>query len=78
MELKWLEDFLSLAGTRNFSCAENVPLAIAINTEKARLELIISTILVEIRRIFDHKISLFSGIEFNVDKDRYLNGLLTL
>ena len=54
--------------------AENIPLARAINTEKARSELIIANILVEVRKIFEHKISLFSGIEFNVDKDNNLNG----
>jgi hypothetical protein len=53
---------------------ENVPLARAINTEKARSELIISTILVEVRKILNRKISLFSGIEFNVDKEKGLNG----
>ncbi|HBC40737.1 MAG TPA: hypothetical protein DCZ88_02230 [Pseudanabaena sp.] len=54
--------------------AENVPLARAINTEKARSELIIANILVELRKILQHKISLFSGIEFNVDKNKGLNG----
>lgn len=54
--------------------SENIPLARAINTEKARSELIIANILVEVRKIFNHKISLFSGIEFNVDKDKNLNG----
>ncbi|MEM9275526.1 MAG: hypothetical protein AAGA80_21545 [Cyanobacteria bacterium P01_F01_bin.143] len=54
--------------------AENVPLARAINTEKARSELIIANILVEVRKIFKHRISLFSGIEFNVDKENNLNG----
>lgn len=54
--------------------AENVPLARAINTEKARSELIIANILVELRKILHHKISLFSGIEFNVDKEKGLNG----
>jgi hypothetical protein len=54
--------------------AENVPLARAINTEKARSELIIANILVESRKILQHKISLFSGIEFNVDKEKGLNG----
>jgi hypothetical protein len=44
---------------------ENVPLARAINTEKARSELIIATILVEARKMLNHQISLFSGIEFN-------------
>ncbi len=53
---------------------ENVPLARAINTEKARSELIIANILVELRKIFKHQISLFSGIEFNVDKEKGLNG----
>ncbi len=53
---------------------ENIPLATSINTEKARSELIISPILVELRRIFDRKISLFSGIELNVDKEKELNG----
>lgn len=53
---------------------ENIPLARAINTEKARSELIIANILVETRRMLGHKISLFSGIEFNVDKAKGLNG----
>ncbi len=51
-----------------------MPLATAINTEKARSELIISPVLVELRKVFDRRISLFSGIEFNVDKDQELNG----
>jgi hypothetical protein len=53
---------------------EHIPLAISINTEKARSELIISNILVELRRRFKHKVSLFSGVELNVDKERELNG----
>jgi len=53
---------------------EHVPLAISINTEKARSELIIANILVEVRRRFKHKISLFSGVEFNVDKEKDLDG----
>ncbi|CAK8725779.1 hypothetical protein H206_00072 [Candidatus Electrothrix aarhusensis] len=53
---------------------ENVPLARAINTEKARSELIIANILVELRKILKHQISLFSGIEFNVDRKKGLNG----
>jgi hypothetical protein len=57
----------------------NVPLALAINTEKARSELIIINILLELKEKFSDKISLFSGIEFsgidfNVDKDKGLNG----
>jgi len=52
----------------------NVPLALAINTEKARSELIIINILLEIKEQFSDKISLFSGIDFNVDKEKGLNG----
>lgn len=54
--------------------AENIPLARAINTEKARSELLIAPMLVELRKSLQHRISLFSGIEFNVDRDRNLNG----
>ena len=53
---------------------ENIPLARAINTEKARSELIITNILLEVRRLLEHKVSLFSGIEFNVDREKNLNG----
>lgn len=53
---------------------ENVSLATSINTEKARSELIIAPMLVEIRKIVDRKVSLFSGIEFNVDKEKDLSG----
>lgn len=52
----------------------NVPLALSINTEKARSELIIINILLEVKEKLAEKISLFSGIDFNVDKDRGLNG----
>ncbi len=53
---------------------ENVPLAVSINTEKARSELIIAPMLVEVRKILDRKISLFSGIELNVDEEKDLSG----
>lgn len=52
----------------------NIPLALAINTEKARSELIIINILLEIREKFPNQVSLFSGIDFNIDKDRGLTG----
>ncbi len=52
----------------------NVSLALAINTEKARSELIIINILLEIKEIFPDAISLFSGTDFNVDKERGLTG----
>lgn len=52
----------------------NVPLALAVGTEKFRSELIIANILLEIRRILNDKISLFSGINLEVDKQQDLNG----
>jgi len=52
----------------------NVPLAMAIGTEKARSEMIIANILIEIKKIMDEKISLFSGVNFDVDRDKSLNG----
>jgi len=55
--------------------AYNVPLAISINTEKARSELIVTPILVEMLKRFDPQLSMFSGIEFNVDKEKGLNGV---
>ena len=54
--------------------AENVPLALANNTEKARSELIIMPVLLALRKLESKQISLFSGIEFNVDEERELNG----
>ncbi|HRX72134.1 MAG: hypothetical protein KDJ22_06010 [Candidatus Competibacteraceae bacterium] len=53
---------------------ENIPLALNINTEKARSELMIAPVLVETRKMLDRKISLFSGIEFNVDESLNLTG----
>jgi hypothetical protein len=54
---------------------ENVDLAVAINTEKARSELIIAPVLLEIRRQLNAQISLFSGTDFTVDSDRGLSGV---
>jgi hypothetical protein len=54
---------------------DNIPLAVAIGTEKARSELIVAPILVALRKHFHHKISLFSGVEFNIDSERGLNGI---
>ena len=54
---------------------ENVPLALSINTEKARSDLIIAPVLVELRKALHHQVSLFSGIELNVDPQKSLNGV---
>ena len=47
----------------------NVPLAFAIGTEKAKSELIVAFVLVELREHFERRISFFSGIDFNVDAE---------
>ena len=61
---------------------EYLPLARAISTEKAKSELLVIPILVEIRKILSRKISLFSGSLFNVDISLgltgYVNFLITL
>ncbi|MGK7890531.1 MAG: hypothetical protein AB4042_14465 [Leptolyngbyaceae cyanobacterium] len=54
--------------------AENIPLALEIDTEKARSELIIAPILVELRKQFNRQISFFSGIDFSVEKSKGLAG----
>ncbi len=53
---------------------ENVPLALSISTEKARSELIIINLFIELRKKYHHKISLFSGVKFDVDSEKNLNG----
>ncbi|MEM7553177.1 MAG: hypothetical protein AAF378_03600 [Cyanobacteria bacterium P01_A01_bin.84] len=53
---------------------EYLPLARAISTEKAKSELLVIPILVEIRKILSRKISLFSGSLFNVDVMKGLTG----
>lgn len=54
---------------------ENIPLATAIGTEKARSEMIITPILLEVRRQMHRQISLFSGVEFSVDPNQGLRGI---
>jgi len=53
---------------------ENIHLALAINTEKARSEFIIAYVLSEIKYQLKDRISLFSGVDFDVDKEKNLNG----
>jgi hypothetical protein len=58
----------------NLIFPEHLPLVTAINTEKARSELIIMPVLIEVKRYFKYQISLFSGSEFNVDAAEGLEG----
>jgi hypothetical protein len=53
---------------------DNLPLALASNTEKSRSEMIIAPILIDLRKHFTNQISIFSGINFNVDPTKGLNG----
>lgn len=55
--------------------ARNIPLALAVGTEKVKSELIVANVLVELREQLEHRISFFSGIEFNVDADADLTGV---
>ncbi len=54
--------------------AYNTPLALEIATEKARSEMIITPILIELKQQFESQISLFSGKEFNIDTQQGLIG----
>jgi hypothetical protein len=62
---EWLRDHLS----------QYVPLALAVGTEKARSELLITPVLVETHRQLHYGFSFFSGVEFNVDMARGLRGV---
>lgn len=70
------------AGASPVKCSEylaetlqyNVPLALASNSEKARSEMIIAPILIEVRKQLQSSLSLFSGIEFEVDTEKGLTG----
>jgi hypothetical protein len=53
---------------------ENVPLALSVDTDKARSELIVAPILVEVRRLMNRQIGYFSGVEFDVVPGQGLKG----
>jgi hypothetical protein len=53
---------------------ENLALATAINTEKARSEMVIAPVLLEVRRQLNYEIGFFSGTEFNIDSTQGLTG----
>ena len=70
-------DFESLVPSELLTAvlARNIPLATAIGTEKAKSEMIVADVLVELREQLEHRISLFSGIDFNVDPENGLVGV---
>ena len=66
---------LSPSGYLTTGLRKKIPLAAAIGTEKARSELIVADVLVELREKFNYRISFFSGIDFNVDLENDLTGV---
>ncbi len=81
-DLTTSEDTDIFAAVPELDCSEylaetlryNVPLALASNSEKARSEMIIAPILIEVRKQLQSQFSLFSGIDFNVDGSQNLTG----
>jgi hypothetical protein len=53
---------------------DGVALAVANSTEKAKSEFIIAPVLLEVRRSVGNRFALFSGLEWDVDAGRGLNG----
>jgi hypothetical protein len=54
---------------------ETLPLAVALPSEKAKSELLISPILVEVRKYLKRRVSLFSGQDFTVNAEVGLCGI---
>ena len=54
--------------------ARYLPLALNLNSEKARSELLIAPLLIELKLRYADRLSLFSGIDFTVDAALGLNG----
>ncbi len=52
---------------------QTLPLA-SVGSEKARSELIISPVLIEVRKLLNQRVSIFSGADFTVDESVGLNG----
>ncbi len=54
---------------------DTIPLAVGVGTEKARSELLIMPILLDVRRHLNKAVSIFSGVAFNVEPERGLVGV---
>ena len=54
--------------------ARYLPLALNLNTEKARSELLIAPVVVELKLRYPDQLSVFSGIDFTVDAAAGLSG----
>lgn len=53
----------------------SLPLAVALDNEKARSEMLVLPILLEVRELLHRQVSLFSGSDFTVDPALGLNGV---
>jgi hypothetical protein len=65
---------MDLPGVLVNTLARYLPLAVNVNTEKARSELVIAPVLIEFKLLHHDRVSLFSGIEFTVDETVGLKG----
>lgn len=63
-----------LSQTLTVALEQNIPLATALYTEKARSELIVMPLLLEVWNQEKREIGLFSGVELNVDRALGLDG----
>lgn len=63
-----------LSQTLTEALTQNIPLATALYTEKARSELIVMPVLLEVWNQEKRAIGLFSGVELNVDRALGLDG----
>lgn len=54
---------------------EGIQLASAIDNEKARSEFIVAPVLLRLKSALNNEISVFSGTELNIDKEKGLNGV---
>jgi hypothetical protein len=77
--LTTLEEVDILANVSKQKCSEYLTETLrckplASNTEKARSEMIIAPILIEVKKQLQSCLSLFSGVEFEVDAEKGLSG----
>lgn len=63
------------SATQTDFLANSLPVAVATGSEKARSEMIITPVLLEVRKILQQSISLFSGEDFTVDYKTGLSGI---
>jgi hypothetical protein len=54
---------------------QGLQLASAIDNEKARSEFIVAPLLLRLKSVLNNKISIFSGTELNINKEKGLNGI---